>query len=98
MTDRELGGSSVSRADAQAARTCPSSGELELQGDSRKRQPRLGQIIAMANRGYDVVVDVDAEVGDCMRLSFSFLDADPSTIGRSRSYRPSGGPRVSLIQ
>lgn len=98
MTDRELGGSSVSRADAQAARTCPSSGELELQGDSRKRQPRLGQIIAMANRGYDVVVDVDAEVGDCMRLSFSFLDADTSTIGRSRSYRPSGGPRVSLIQ
>jgi len=74
------------------------SGELELQGESRKRQPRHRQPIAMANRGYDVVVDVDAEVGGGMRPSLSFLHADTATIGRSRPYRPSGGPRVPLIQ
>ncbi|TIA08872.1 Yip1-domain-containing protein [Aureobasidium pullulans] len=108
MTDRELGGSSVSRADAQAGRTCPSSGELELQGDSRKRQPRLGQIIAMANRGYDVVVDVDAE-GDLghtdlqedLEFHSSNFDTQTSTRGKlpagSNSFLPTnnGNPSVT---
>ena len=79
--------------------TSTSTTTLVLQHTQPQRStPHL--ILRMANRGYDVVVDVDAEVniliapcehGEIPRLT--------STAGRSRPHRPSRRrPRIPLLK
>lgn len=46
----------------------------------------------MANRGYDVVVDVDAEVSLSTHLFIVRSMTDLGTTGRSWPYRPARGP------